>query len=46
MTLEKAYRILKAIKKRYPLAAKRLIDHVKKTAAKQEVCPHCCAKQY
>ncbi|MCG2871035.1 MAG: DNA-directed RNA polymerase subunit A' [Sulfolobales archaeon] len=46
LTLEKAYRILKAIKKRYPLAAKRLIDHVKKTAAKQEVCPHCCAKQY
>ena len=46
LTIEKAQRIYRAIKKRWPLAAKRLIDHIKKTAAKQEVCPHCCAKQY
>ncbi|BBG24508.1 DNA-directed RNA polymerase subunit A' [Sulfuracidifex tepidarius] len=38
-------RIYNAIKNRWPSAAKRLNEHIKKTAMKANQCPHCGAKQ-
>jgi len=44
--IEKYSRIYNAIKKRWPSAARRLTEYVKKTAIKAQVCPHCGEKQY
>ncbi|BDB97121.1 DNA-directed RNA polymerase subunit A' [Saccharolobus caldissimus] len=44
--IEKYARIYNAIKKRWPSAARRLTEYVKKTAIKAQVCPHCGEKQY
>lgn len=43
--LERYRRIYLAIKGRWPSAAKRLIEHVKRTSIKAPVCPHCGEKQ-
>jgi DNA-directed RNA polymerase subunit A' len=39
-------RIYIAIKKRWPSAARRLVEHVKKLALKNNECPHCKEIQY
>jgi len=44
--IEKYSRIYNAIKKRWPSAARRLTEYVKKTAMKAQVCPHCGEKQF
>ncbi|MEM0173301.1 MAG: DNA-directed RNA polymerase subunit A' [Sulfolobaceae archaeon] len=44
--LNKYRRIYNAIKQRWPSAARRLIDHVKKLALKSNICPYCKEEQY
>ncbi len=44
--IEKYTRIYNAIKNRWPSAAKRVSEHIKKTAMKTMVCPHCGEVQY
>lgn len=44
--IEKYNKIYKAVKKRWPSITKRLVDHIKKTAAKNSVCPHCSERQF
>ncbi|WP_338599920.1 DNA-directed RNA polymerase subunit A' [Sulfolobus tengchongensis] len=44
--IEKYSRIYNAIKKRWPSAARRLTEYVKKTAMKAQICPHCGEKQF
>ncbi|MEM3351312.1 MAG: DNA-directed RNA polymerase subunit A' [Saccharolobus sp.] len=44
--IEKYSRIYNAIKKRWPSAARRLNEYVKKAAIKAQVCPHCNEKQF
>ncbi|ARM77107.1 DNA-directed RNA polymerase subunit A' [Acidianus manzaensis] len=43
--LDRYRRIYLAIRGRWPSAAKRLIEHVKRTSMKSTVCPHCAEKQ-
>jgi DNA-directed RNA polymerase subunit A' len=43
--LERYRRIYHAINKRWPSAAKRLVEHIKKSSMKAPVCPHCGEKQ-
>jgi len=44
--IEKYHSIYLRIKKRWPLTTKRLIEFIKKSVAKKDICPHCGAKQY
>ncbi|EHP69538.1 MAG: DNA-directed RNA polymerase subunit A' [Metallosphaera yellowstonensis] len=43
--IQKYKKIHEAIKRRWPSAAKRLIDYVKKSSMKAPTCPHCGEKQ-
>ena len=44
--IQRYYRIYKAIKNRWPSAARRLVEYVKKNAIKNMECPHCGEKQF
>ncbi|BBD71645.1 hypothetical protein HS1genome_0034 [Sulfodiicoccus acidiphilus] len=43
--IDRYLRIYRAIQSRWPSAAKRLVDYVKKTAGKNTTCPHCGTEQ-
>ncbi|AOL16111.1 DNA-directed RNA polymerase subunit A' [Sulfolobus sp. A20] len=44
--IDKYSRIYNAIRRRWPSAARRLTEYIKKTAIKSQECPHCGEKQY
>ncbi|BCU67312.1 DNA-directed RNA polymerase subunit A' [Sulfolobales archaeon HS-7] len=44
--IQRYLRMYKATKNRWPSIASRVIDYVKKAAAKNTICPHCSEKQY
>jgi DNA-directed RNA polymerase subunit A' len=44
--IEKYAKIYRAVRRRWPSVSKRLTEHMKKTAAKSAVCPHCLEKQF
>lgn len=44
--IDRYTKLLRRLEEKWPLLARRLIDHVKKKAMKVTECPHCGRKQY